>query len=94
MVRCKKGKVKVFYANHYAGFGPVEEPSLPQLVVTSRGGTAMALEPIPGSPPTVPPIPPDMVPPVREPEPDRLPDEDPVPNPDENDRPAKWIGPT
>jgi hypothetical protein len=53
----------------------------------------MALDPVPGSPPTVPPIPPDIVPPVKEPEPDRLPGEEPVPNPDENDRPVKWIGP-
>ena len=50
----------------------------------------MAIEPIPGSTPTVPPMPPNIVPPVKEPEPDRLPDEEPLPNPDENDRHVRW----
>jgi hypothetical protein len=90
MVRRKKEKVKAFCGNHYAGFAPAAEPSLPRPVVPPRGGNAMPIEPVPGSPPTVPPIPPDIVPPVKEPEPDRLPDEEPVPNPDENDKPVKW----
>lgn len=54
-----------------------------------------SMEPVPGYEPgpgrPVPPIPPDVDPPVKEPEPDRLPDEEPVPNPDENDRPAKYM---
>lgn len=41
------------------------------------------IQPEPVAPPMTPP------PPIGEPEPDRLPDEAPVPNPDENDRPAK-----
>lgn len=53
------------------------------------------VEPIPGHGPgsggSVPPIPPDSDPPIKEPEPDRLPDEEPVPNPDENDNPAKYM---
>ena len=39
----------------------------------------------------VPPMPPDVDPPIKEPEPDRLPDEEPIPNPDENDGPAKYL---
>lgn len=39
----------------------------------------------------VPPMPPDVDPPIKEPEPDRLPDEDPIPNPDENDGPAQYL---
>jgi hypothetical protein len=31
------------------------------------------------------------VPPIKEPEPDRLPDEVPLPNPDENEEPAKHL---
>jgi hypothetical protein len=53
------------------------------------------IEPVPGYGPgsngPVPPIPPDVDPPIKEPEPDRLPDEEPVPNPDENDNPAKYM---
>lgn len=39
------------------------------------------------------PVPPPMTPPapIGEPEPDRLPDETPLPNPDENDQPAKTV---
>ncbi|NNH67602.1 MULTISPECIES: hypothetical protein [Rhizobium] len=45
-------------------------------------------EPIPDQPPM--PAPGwKPVPPIKEPEPDRMPDEAPVPNPDENDEPAK-----
>lgn len=49
------------------------------------------VEPIPGNP--IPPVPPpaEPVPPIGEPEPERLPDEIPNPNPDENDRPEKWL---
>jgi len=43
-------------------------------------------EPFPGHP-----VPPDVDPPIKEPEPDRLPDEEPIPNPDENDRPSKYM---
>lgn len=41
------------------------------------------------------PVPPPMTPPppIDEPEPDRLPGDAPVPNPDENDRPAKTMAP-
>lgn len=47
-------------------------------------------EPIPDQPPM--PAPGwKPVPPITEPEPDRLPDEAPVPNPDENDEPAKHV---
>lgn len=53
------------------------------------------VEPVPGYGPgsngPVPPMPPDVDPPIKEPEPDRLPDEEPVPNPDENDNPAKYM---
>jgi hypothetical protein len=48
----------------------------------------MHIEPVPT--PGGPPMPPDVVPPIKEPEPDRLPDEEPLPNPDENDKPPKW----
>ncbi|EJB04123.1 hypothetical protein GGI64_002476 [Rhizobium leguminosarum] len=48
-------------------------------------------EPIPDQPPM--PAPGwKPVPPITEPEPDRLPDEAPVPNPDENDEPARHVG--
>lgn len=49
------------------------------------------VEPIPE--PAKPPVPPplDPPPPISEPEPDRLPDEAPLPNPDENDNPAKRL---
>ena len=47
-------------------------------------------EPIPDQPPM--PAPGwKPVPPITDPEPDRLPDEAPVPNPDENDEPAKHV---
>jgi hypothetical protein len=52
---------------------------------------AMHIEPVPTpGDPGIPPIPPFVDPPVKEPEPDRLPDEEPLPNPDENDNPPKW----
>lgn len=54
-----------------------------------------SMTPVPGHDPgagrPVPPMPPDIDPPIKEPEPDRLPDEEPMPNPDENDRPAKYM---
>ena len=54
----------------------------------------MNSDPMPGTDPgkgmPMPPVPPNFVPPVQEPEPDRLPDEEPLPNPDENDGPSKW----
>ena len=61
-------------------------------VVSLEGELMMPIEPtpLPGQPVPVPPMSPDIVPPVKEPEPERLPDEDPAPNPDENDRPPKW----
>lgn len=51
--------------------------------VDTVGGAPAQPEPV--APPVTPP------PPVGEPEPDRLPDEAPLPNPDENDSPAKTM---
>jgi hypothetical protein len=86
--RRKFGIVEAGWRNQLERQGLVEkheEVTMPYSMAPVPGQ-----EPFPGNP-VPPPLPPDVDPPIKEPEPDRLPDEEPLPNPDETDKPSKYM---
>jgi hypothetical protein len=98
MLRRDSGKVKVFVGAIWAAMEAVLRNQLKRQGLVKKHQEITMLNfmaPMPGYDPgtgnPVPPMPPDVDPPIKEPEPDRLPGEEPLPNPDENDKPGKYM---